>query len=307
MHNNKHIIIIGGPTAVGKTALAIDLAKAYNTEIISADSRQIYKELAIGVARPAQEELALVPHHCIAHKSIRDYYSSGEFEKEALQILSEQFLQKDTVVVCGGSGFYIQALCDGMDEMPEVDEQIRTQLNHRFQAEGLQTLQTELKLLDEETFLSIDIFNTQRVIRALEVCLSTGKKFSSFKQKKKIQRPFGSIKIALNLPKEKLHERINKRVDWMMENDLLEEAKAVLPFANNNALRTVGYQELFDYFAGKTSLNEAVDLIKMHTRQFAKRQLTWFRRDKNFVWFAPDERDKMETYIQQQLNRQSSD
>lgn len=303
MHNNKHIIIIGGPTAVGKTAISVELAKAYNTEIISADSRQIYKELAIGVARPDKHELALVPHHCIAHKSIHDYYSSGEFEKEALQILSEQFQQRDTVVVCGGSGFYIQALCDGMDEMPETDEQIRLQLNQQFQDEGIVPLQQLLQQLDEATYHAIDLFNTQRVIRALEVCLSSGKKFSSFKQKKKIQRPFGSIKIALNLPKEKLHEQINKRVDWMMENGLPEEAKAVLPFAHNNALRTVGYQELFDYFAGKTSLNEAVELIKLHTRQFAKRQLTWFRRDKDFVWFAPDERDKIEAYIQQQLNR----
>ncbi len=303
MYNNKHIIIIGGPTAVGKTVLAIDLAKAYNTEIISADSRQIYKELAIGVARPAQDELALVPHHCIAHKSIQDYYSSGEFEKEALQILSEQFLQKDTVVVCGGSGFYIQALCDGMDEMPEVDEQIRLQLNQQFQDEGIVPLQQLLQQLDETTYHAIDLFNTQRVIRALEVCLSSGKKFSSFKQNKKIQRPFGSIKIALNLPKEKLHEQINKRVDRMMENGLLEEAKSVYPYAHINALRTVGYQELFDYLSGKTSLNEAVELIKLHTRQFAKRQLTWFRRDKDFVWFAPDEGDKMEAYIQQQLNR----
>lgn len=302
MHNNKNIIIIGGPTAVGKTALAIDLAKAYNTEIISADSRQIYKELAIGVARPDKQELALVPHHCIAHKSIHDYYSSGEFEKEALQILSEQFQQRDTVVVCGGSGFYIQALCDGMDEMPEVDEQIRLQLNQQFQDEGIVPLQQLLQQLDEETYHSIDIFNTQRVIRALEVCLSTGKKFSSFKQNKKIQRPFGSIKIALNLPKEKLHENINHRVDKMMENGLLEEAKAVYPYAQINALRTVGYQELFDYFEGKTTLEEAVELIKLHTRQFAKRQLTWFRRDKDFVWFEPTDISSIQDYIQSILH-----
>jgi tRNA dimethylallyltransferase len=293
----KYLIIIAGPTAVGKTKVAIELAKYFDTEIISADSRQIYQELNIGVARPSVAEFEQAKHHFIANKSIKEYVSAGNFEKEVLDILENLYQTKNVAILCGGTGFYINAVLNGFDEIPEIDQAVRQQLNEDFKENGIVFLQELLKNLDIETYEKMDINNTQRVIRALEVCLGTGKKFSSFKDKKQNKRNFIPIKIGLNLPKEILHHNINKRVDEMMENGFLEEAKKLIPFKNFNALQTVGYKELFDYFEEKTSLQEAIDLIKLHTRQYAKRQMTFFNRHQDYTWFEPQQTDGIIQYI----------
>lgn len=285
--NPKFLIVIAGPTAVGKTSLAIHLAKHYDTEIISADSRQIFKELNIGVARPTEQELKEVRHHFIANKSIHDYCSAGEYEREVIALLDELFKTKDVIILCGGTGFYINALLNGFDEMPPIDENIRLELNRQFEDFGIGHLQDKLQELDEETYKTIDIWNTQRVIRALEVCIGTGQKFSSYKRKNAVQRNFNPVKIGLNISKEQLQHNINSRVDEMMRNGFLEEARSVYEFRNHNALQTVGYKELFDFIDGKTTFEEAIDLIKLHTRQYAKRQLTFFNKHKDYTWFEP--------------------
>lgn len=285
--NPKFLIVIAGPTAVGKTSLAIHLAKHYDTEIISADSRQIFKELNIGVARPTEQELKEVRHHFIANKSIHDYCSAGEYEREVIALLDELFKTKDVIILCGGTGFYINALLNGFDEMPPIDENIRLELNLQFEDFGIGHLQDKLQELDEETYKTIDIWNTQRVIRALEVCIGTGQKFSSYKRKNAVQRNFNPVKIGLNISKEQLQHNINSRVDEMMRNGFLEEARSVYEFRNHNALQTVGYKELFDFIDGRTTFEEAIDLIKLHTRQYAKRQLTFFNKHKDYTWFEP--------------------
>ncbi|MFN8261297.1 MAG: tRNA (adenosine(37)-N6)-dimethylallyltransferase MiaA [Chitinophagales bacterium] len=285
--NPKFLIVIAGPTAVGKTSLAIHLAKHYDTEIISADSRQIFKELNIGVARPTEQELKEVRHHFIANKSIHDYCSAGEYEREVIALLDELFKTKDAIILCGGTGFYINALLNGFDEMPPIDENIRLELNRQFEDFGIGHLQDKLQELDEETYKTIDIWNTQRVIRALEVCIGTGQKFSSYKRKNAVQRNFNPVKIGLNISKEQLQHNINSRVDEMMRNGFLEEARSVYEFRNHNALQTVGYKELFDFIDGRTTFEEAIDLIKLHTRQYAKRQLTFFNKHKDYTWFEP--------------------
>ena len=267
IENPKYLIIIAGPTAVGKTSTAIQVAKHFNTEIISADSRQIFMELNIGVARPSVEELAEVKHHFIANKSIVQYFSAGEYEREVIALLDDLFKTKNVVILCGGTGFYINAILNGFDEIPPIDEKIREGLNQQFKDFGIEPLQQKLKELDEETYNEIDIHNTQRIIRALEVCIGTQQKFSSFKRKNNVQRNFTPIKIGLNISKEQLHHNINTRVDEMMRQGFLEEAKSVINYRNHNALQTVGYKELFDFIDGKTTLNEAVYLIKLHTRQ----------------------------------------
>lgn len=298
--SQKFLIIIAGPTAVGKTKTAIEIAKYFDTEIISADSRQLFKELNIGVARPSAEELQQVKHHFIANKSINDYVSAGTFEEEVLEILNTLFQTKKYVVLCGGTGFYINAVLYGFDEMPPIDEQIRQKLNLQFQQEGIELLQQQLKTLDNETYQSIDIKNPQRIIRALEICIGTGKPYSSFKTKKTVNRDFIPIKIGLNLPKDELNNRINLRVDKMMADGFLEEAKLLIENRNNNALQTVGYKELFDYLDGKTNLADAVELIKLHTRQYAKRQLTFFNKHKDYSWFEPNQIQKIIEMIDKQ-------
>ena len=289
IENPKYLIIIAGPTAVGKTSTAIQVAKHFNTEIISADSRQIFNELNIGVARPSIEELAEVKHHFIANKSIVQYFSAGEYEREVIALLDDLFKTNNVVILCGGTGFYINAILNGFDEIPPIDEKIREALNQQFKDFGIEPLQQKLKELDEETYNEIDIHNTQRIIRALEVCIGTQQKFSSFKRKNNVQRNFTPIKIGLNISKEQLHHNINTRVDEMMRQGFLEEAKSVINYRNHNALQTVGYKELFDFIDGKTTLNEAVDLIKLHTRQYAKRQLTFFNKHNDYNWFQPKE------------------
>jgi len=282
---SKTLIVICGPTAVGKTDFAISLAQKLQTEIISADSRQLYKEIPIGTAQPSGEELGQVKHHFVADRSITEDYNAGMFERDALQLLQTLFQKHDKVICCGGTGLYIKAVCHGLDDVPKADEAIRKKLVNRFEAEGLESLQSQLKELDPVHFEKMDTQNPQRVIRALEVCLSTGKPFSSFHEGEKKERPFLIQKIGLELPREELNERINTRVDSMLENGWLEEVKSVFEKRHLNALNTVGYKELFAHLAGEMTLEEATEKIKINTRRFAKRQMTWFKNDKEVKWY----------------------
>lgn len=286
--SNKTVIIIAGPTAVGKTAVAIEVAKHFQTEIISADSRQCFREMNIGVARPSEEELRQVPHHFIASHGIQDEVTAITFEQYALQKTGELFQHKDRVVMTGGTGLYIKAFCEGLDEIPEVPKEIRSIITKHYEQQGLEWLQYELKRKDPDFFSVGEIKNPQRMLRALEVFEATGRSILEFRKGEKLARNFGIIKIGLELPVDTLRQRINARVDQMMDKGLLEEVKNLLSSKHLNALQTVGYSELFDYLEGKTELQNAVEEIKIHTRQYAKRQMTWFKKDKIFEWFSPD-------------------
>jgi len=285
MPKNNYLISIVGPTAIGKTALSIKLAQQFNTEIISADSRQFYKEMNIGTAVPNIEELRSAKHHFIQHKSIKNNYSVGDFEREAISIINEIHKENSTALMVGGSGLYIKAVTRGLDYFPEVNANIRQDLNLKLENNGLPNLQEQLKLLDPNTYKSIAIDNPQRVIRALEICIGTGKPYSSFLTNPEKTRNFKTISIGLNAERSIIYDRINQRVDIMIANGLLDEAKALLPYKHLNALNTVGYKELFQYFEGNYTLEFAVSEIKKNTRRFAKRQLTWFRKDKSIKWF----------------------
>lgn len=282
---SKYLISIVGPTAIGKTALSIKLAQYFKTEIISADSRQFFKEMQIGTAAPTQEELAEAPHHCIHHKSINEQYNVGSFEKEALKILEILFNTNDVVVMVGGSGLYVDAVAKGLDHFPEVDPKIRTDLNTQLIDHGLESLQKQLQELDPESYKSIAIENPHRIIRALEICIGSGKTYSSFLNKPKPQRPFKVITIGLFAERPIIYERINKRVDIMMEQGLLDEVKELAPYKHLNALNTVGYKELFKYLDQEWTLEFAISEIKKNSRRFAKRQLTWFKKEKATLWF----------------------
>jgi tRNA dimethylallyltransferase len=282
---SKYLISIVGPTAIGKTALSIKLANYFNTEIISADSRQFFKEMSIGTAAPSKEELAAAKHHFIHHKSIQDNYSVGAFEKEALNCLDRLFKTHDVVIMVGGSGLYVDAVTKGLDYFPEVDSSIRQTLNTHLETKGLPYLQNQLKELDAVAYDTIAIDNPHRVIRALEICMGTGKPYSSFLKKKNINRPFKTITIGLTAPRETIYNRINQRVDIMMQQGLLDEAKNLFQYKELNALNTVGYKELFDYLEGEWTLDFAISEIKKNSRRFAKRQLTWFKKDENTLWF----------------------
>lgn len=284
-HQNKTLITIVGPTAIGKTSLSIELAQHFKTEIISCDSRQFYKEMRIGTAVPESFELDAVPHHFIQNRSIFQDYNVGDFEKDALHKLDELFTEHDVVIMVGGSGLYVDAVLKGFDQFPHVDPKIREELTKRLESEGLNALQDELKTLDPETYESIALENPQRVTRALEVCIGSGLPYSSFKNKPKEPRNFKSIKVGLNGDRQKIYDRINLRVDLMVEHGLLEEAKSLEAHKELNALQTVGYRELFSYFNGEFSKEFAIEEIKKNTRRFAKRQLTWFRKDKEILWF----------------------
>ena len=279
------LIFIVGPTAIGKTALSIKLANHFNTEIISADSRQFFKEMSIGTAAPTPTELASAKHHFIHHKSIEDDYNVGAFEKEAISLLNELFKTTNIVIMVGGSGLYTDAVTKGLDDFPEIDSSIRQTLNKQLQSEGLEHLQNELKKLDQKTYNSIAIDNPHRVIRALEVCIGTNKPYSSFLNNKKTERNFTTISIGLTADREIIYNRINKRVDLMLNDGLLEEVKQLLPKQQLNALNTVGYKELFKYLNNEWTLDFAISEIKKNTRRFAKRQLTWFKKNKNTIWF----------------------
>ena len=280
----KVLLAVVGPTAIGKTALGIQLAKHFDTEILSADSRQFFKEMEIGTAVPSQEELAQVPHHFIQHKSIFEPYSVGDFEKEAMGLLDGLFQQKDTVVMVGGSGLYVDAVVHGLDEFPEVNPNIRAALNQKLEKNGLSSLQEELKLKDPSYYKIVDLENPHRLIRALEVCRASGQPFSSFLNRPKPKRPFKTLYVGLEAPREVIYERINQRVDLMMQAGLLEEAERLYPHKTLNALQTVGYKELFEYLDGHCTLEFAVSEIKKNTRRFAKRQLTWLRKYKDILW-----------------------
>lgn len=284
-HANKYLISIVGPTAIGKTALSIKLANHFNTQIISADSRQFFKEMSIGTAAPTTEELAAAKHHFIHNKSIIEDYNVGAFEKEAINQIALLHKTHDVVIMVGGSGLYVDAVTNGLDYFPEVDKSIRTQLNTQLETEGLKTLQLKLKTLDEQSYNTIKIDNPQRVIRALEICIGSGQPYSSFLNKDKNKRPFKTITIGLEADRDVIYDRINKRVDIMVANGLIKEVESLLPFKNLNSLNTVGYKELFNYLDKTWTLEFAISEIKKNSRRFAKRQLTWFRRKPETLWF----------------------
>jgi len=278
------VILVAGPTAVGKTAVAIQLAKQFETEIISADSRQCYREMNIGVARPSPEELATVPHHFIASHTIKEEVNAGVFEQYALAQTEMLFANHPVVVMTGGTGLYIKAFCEGIDEMPAIPSAIRENIIQLYQTNGLQWLQEQVQQKDPIFWQSAEQQNPQRLMRALEFAEATGKSITLFRAGKKAERPFRIIKIGLEMPRELLNERINQRVDAMMKTGLLEEVKTLFPFRHLNALQTVGYQEIFDYLEGKADLKRVVELVKQHTRQYAKRQMTWFKKDSSIHW-----------------------
>ncbi|MDO3642704.1 tRNA (adenosine(37)-N6)-dimethylallyltransferase MiaA [Mucilaginibacter sp. L3T2-6] len=278
------LIVIAGPTASGKTAAAIEVARHFETVVVSADSRQFYREMSIGTAKPNAQELAAVKHYFINTLSITENYTAGKYEKQALALLNELFKAHRVVVLAGGSGLFIKAVCEGFDEFPDIDPKIRQRLNQELENQGLLYLQEKLKIADPDYYAQADINNPQRVARALEVFEGTGKPFSSFRTSAVNKRPFRILKFGLNLPREVLYYRINSRVDVMVKDGLVEEVQSLLPYRHLNALNTVGYTELFDYFDGKTDLSTAIELIKQNTRRFAKRQITWFGRDTEIGW-----------------------
>ncbi len=301
MLHPKTLISIVGPTAIGKTALAIQLAQHFGTEIISADSRQFFKEMEIGTAKPDITELAAAKHHFINSHSVSQLFSTGDFEVEGLKTIDQIFKDHDLAIMVGGSGLYVNALINGLDEMPDIDLAIRERLNKQFEEEGLSSIQNQLAKLDPEYFAKVDQQNPQRMIRGLEVFLSTGQKLSSMLSATKKERPFNIIKIGLNTDRAVLYDRINRRVDKMIADGLVDEVKSLIPFKKYNALNTVGYSELFDYLDGLSSLDDAISSIKQNTRRFAKRQLTWFRRDEEINWFEPNQSAEIINFIEDKI------
>lgn len=281
------LIVVTGPTAVGKTDVAIKAAQHFGCDVVSADSRQFYRELKIGTAAPTEEQLHAVKHHFVGHISVHDAYDVSKYESEAMELLPHLFAKKAVVVLTGGSGLYIQAVCSGMDNLPDSEPEIRKELREKYEREGIETLQLTLQQLDPEYYEQVDLANPNRLLRALEVCLGTGKPFSSFRKNLPLPRNFKIIKIGLDLPRAELHSRINARVNQMMSDGLLEEARRFYPLQHLNALKTVGYKELFAFFDGDVSLEEAVEKIKTNTRRYARRQITWFKKDKEFIWCNP--------------------
>jgi tRNA dimethylallyltransferase len=292
------LVVVLGPTAVGKTPVAIQLARHFKTEIISADSRQLFRELPVGTAAPSKEEMQGVPHHFIGNLSVTQRCDAGQWAQQARAVLDGLFRTHDIVICAGGSGLYIDALLNGMDELPERDDYLRKELQLLFEEKGIAALQEKLQTLDPEYYAEVDIHNHKRLIRAIEVCLLSGEKYSGKRSGKAAELPFRVLKIGLEMDREKLYARINRRVQQMMDNGLEQEARAVLPFRDHNALATVGYRELFDYFDGKISLEKAVELIRQHSRNYAKRQMTWWRRDASIKWFAPDNIEPIISCIQ---------
>ena len=293
---DKKLIVIVGPTGIGKTDLSIYLAKELNCEIISADSRQFYRQMSIGTAKPSNEELKCIKHHFIDCMDIEKEYSAGKFESDAIKIINELFLKNNHLIMVGGSGMYIDAVCNGIDDIPS-DLDIRAQLKKELKENGILHLQNELLKKDPNHYHAMDINNPQRLIRALEVCRCSGRTYTSFRSNPKKQREFHIIKIGLEANRTMIYERINKRVDKMIEDGLIDEAKSLYENRHLNALNTVGYKELFNYFQNKLSLEESVEEIKKNTRRFAKRQLTWFKKDENINWFSYDERSTILSFI----------
>jgi tRNA dimethylallyltransferase len=301
MQNKKYLIVIAGPTAIGKSQLAIDLAHEFSCEILSADSRQFYREISIGTAKPTEEEMQCIPHHFINNLSINEYFSVGDFEKEALKVIEKLHQKNDVAIMVGGSGLYINGVVYGFDELPPSDEKTRTFLEEQFQLHGIEWLQNKLHELDEVTFHKIDKGNHHRMMRAIEVSMVTGEPYSLLLQKKAKPRPFETIFIVLNTEREKLYNKINSRVDLMMKNGLLEEVKGLTEHQQNNALNTVGYKELFDYLKGSCTLDFAIDKIKQNSRNYAKRQITWFKKNEEARWFEPTQKEEIVKFIKESL------
>ncbi len=295
----KRLIVITGPTAVGKTNLCMDIAGQLGIPIINADSRQLFRQLPIGTAQPTKEQRARVRHYFVGTLDIGDYYSASMYEQDVMSLLQQLFAGSDYALLSGGSMMYIDAVCNGIDDIPTVDDETRSLMKRRLAEEGLEALVEELKRLDPEHYELVDRQNPRRVVHALEICHMTGKTYTSFRTSQKKQRPFEIIKIGLNREREELYQRINRRVDQMMEEGLLEEARMMLPYREANALNTVGYKELFNYFDGVWNLSEAVERIKGNTRRYARKQLTWFKRDTQMRWFHPDDQELMMNYISQ--------
>lgn len=293
MEHVKKLIVVVGPTAVGKTAVAIALAKHFRTEIVSADSRQIFRELNIGTAKPTGAELAQVPHHFINSHSIHETYDAAQYGHDALEVIHRLFERHNEVILCGGSGLYVKAVCEGFDDIPEVPAQIREELLATYERDGIEALQALMIEHDPQLYANIDQKNPHRLMRALEVKLGTGLSIASFRKKNTLQHPFTIVKIGLTLPREALYERIDHRMDLMVEAGLFAEAEALYPLRAINALQTVGYQEIFDFLEGKYDREEAVRLLKRNSRRYAKRQLTWFTRDPQVQWFGPAEVEKI--------------
>lgn len=297
----KTLVIILGPTAIGKTSVSINIAQHFNTAVISADSRQIYRELQIGTAVPDSHELHTVKHYLIQNHSIHEYYNASHFEIEALEILSSIFNSNDIAVMTGGSMLYIDTLCNGIDDLPNVDPEIRNTVINKFENEGIEPLRLELKTIDPEYYQMVDLKNHKRIMHALEIYYMTGKKYSSFRSNIKKTREFNIIKVGLNTDRKILHDRINQRVDKMIQQGLVEEVEKFKELRHLNSLNTVGYKELFEYFEGKTSLTNAIELIKRNTRRYARKQLTWFNRDPEIQWFEPCQATEIITYIESKL------
>ncbi len=301
MSTKRRLIVIAGATGSGKTDLSIEIARHYGAPIISADSRQIYKGMAIGTAQPTCEQLQSVEHHFIACFDVTQEFNCGEFEKRALELLDDLFERTGTVVAVGGSGLYIKALCEGMDDLPEADKELRDALTKQYEAEGLEPLADELKRLDPLYCERADLNNPARVLRALEVCRRTGRPYSSFRKGVRKPRNFDIIKIGIAMPRDVLYDRIDRRVDMMIAAGLEAEAEALLPYRKCNSLHTVGYSEMFEMFDGKISFDEAVESIKRNSRRYAKRQITWFGRDAEIKWFAPGAASEIVEYIDSQF------
>jgi tRNA dimethylallyltransferase len=298
---NKVLIVVAGPTAVGKTSLCVRLAKVLQTDVVSADSRQLYQELNIGTAKPTAEEMQGIRHHFIDSHSIMNPVSAGQYEREALAVLDELFQKKDVVILSGGTGLYIDAVCFGLDDVPQADPALRTELMNRLETEGLEPLQQQLRLLDPTYAETADLQNSQRVVRALEVILSSGKPYSSFRKKEASPRPFQTVFIALDRPREALYDRIDRRMDAMLASGLIEEVRSLLPYRHFTALQTVGYKEVFGYLDGEYDAAELVRLLKRNSRRYAKRQLTWFRNQGNYQWFGAEEEEKIVKFIEYRI------
>ncbi|WP_216639017.1 tRNA (adenosine(37)-N6)-dimethylallyltransferase MiaA [Flammeovirga sp. SJP92] len=297
MEKEKVLVVVVGPTAVGKTDFCVELARALSTEIVYADSRQFFKEMQIGTARPTEDEMQEIPHHFVGHLSIEQEYSFGHYEKDTLQLLEQLFQKHKYVILSGGSGMYVDAICNGIDPMPTSDPKVREKLNTRYQQYGIQPLLEELEQKDPEYYNQVDRANYQRVIRALEVIEITGKKYSGQRSQYKADRPFKIVKVGLNRDRQELYDRINLRMDIMLNNGLLKEVESLFPHKEKNALQTVGYKEIFDFWDGKQDWNTTVELLKRNSRRYAKKQLSWFKRDSSTHWVHPSQLEDVINYI----------
>lgn len=302
MNSKPTLIVLIGPTGIGKTDLSLNIAEHYNTEIISADSRQLYADLKIGTAAPTPEQLARVKHHFVGTLQLTDYYSAAQYEAEVMKKLDELFKKHSVIVLTGGSMMYIDAVCKGIDDIPTVDEETRKTLMQHYENVGLERLCAELKILDPEYYDIVDKKNPKRVIHALEICYMTGQTYTSFRTSQTKERPFNIIKVGLRREREELYARINKRVDIMMEDGLLEEAKSVYQYKDLNSLNTVGYKEMFKYLDGEWELPFAIEKIKQNSRIYSRKQVTWFKRDTDITWFHPDDTDNIMSFIEERLN-----